>query len=149
MIPIRQTKFVATHGAGNCQQAAMASLLELPLDDVIDTACPEMRARGFWESIRLWLADRGLKIVHVWPDDEAFEERLKGQYSIASGPSPRGPFHHAIVCKNGKMVWDVHPSDDGVLAIEKHELIVPMTAVEIQIHEFRKLADAEAKKVAE
>jgi hypothetical protein len=132
MIPQRQTIFVADNpkGRGNCQQAAMASVLELPLDEVIDTTSDEVRDGGFWPPIYRWLADRGLKMVSVSPKDA----RLKGQYSIGSGPSPRGKFWHAIICKNGRMVFDPHPSDDGLKRIMRHDLIVPMTDVEIKMH---------------
>ncbi|MER9937422.1 hypothetical protein [Mesorhizobium sp. M0088] len=135
MIPQRQTIFVADNpkGRGNCQSAAMASVLGLPLDQVIDTASDEVRAGGFWEPIYAWLAERGLKIITVPPGDT----RLKGAYSIAAGPSPRGPFYHAVVCKNGVMVFDPHPSDDGLIEIARHDIIVPMTDVEKKMHHSR------------
>jgi hypothetical protein len=128
MTPQRQTLFVDTNpnGTGNCQSAAMASILDLPLSDVIDTASLEMRARGFWDSIDHWLGGRGLKLEHFVSGDE----RLKGEYSIGSGPSPRGKFWHAVVCKNGVMVFDPHPSDDGLVSLERHDMIVEMTDVE-------------------
>lgn len=136
MIPQRQTIFVAEHpqGWGNCQSAVMASILELPLSDVIDTTGEAMRAAGFWEPIYHWLAERGLKMISVPPGDD----RLKGTYSIGVGPSPRGPFHHAIVCKNGVMVFDPHPSDDGLLEISRHDLIVPMSDAETSLHRWKR-----------
>lgn len=126
MTPTRQTIFVADHpkGYGNCQSAAMASVLDLPLGEVIDTTSDEVRDAGFWPPIHDWLKTRGLKIVVVPPGDP----RLQGSYSIGAGPSPRGPFYHAVVCKNGRMVFDPHPSDDGVIEIELHDLIVPIGA---------------------
>lgn len=138
MTPVRQTIFVATNpkGRGNCQSAAMASILDLPLDQVIDTASDECRDGGFWKTIGDWLGDRGLKLVDVEPDDEC----LIGAYSIGCGPSPRGPFFHAVVCKNGRMVWDPHPSDDGLARIDSHDMIVPMTEVERKIHDARRRA---------
>lgn len=136
MTPTRQTIFVADNpqGRGNCQSAAMASILDLPLSEVIDTASDECRAAGFWEAIARWLANRGLKIVRVFPGKEGAQDRLRGIYSIGCGPSPRGPFWHAVVCKNGVMVFDPHPSDDGLLSIERHDLIVPMSDAEIRLH---------------
>lgn len=140
MTPTRQTIFVADnpHGRGNCQSAAIASILDLPLSEVIDTASDECRANGFWESIEDWLADRGLKTVWVFPHREGAQDRLRGVYSIGSGPSPRGPFWHAVVCKNGVMVFDPHPSDDGLLSIERHSLFVPMTEADIRLHQSEK-----------
>lgn len=149
MTPVRQTIFVADHpkGRGNCMSAALASILDLPLAEVIDLASDEVREgpRGFFASIDDWLGDRGLKFVSWWDhpnDDEldrsAMREALAGRYSIGSGPSPRGPFHHAIICKSGRMVWDPHPSDDGVTRIEHHQLIEPMTDAEKALHDRRR-----------
>jgi hypothetical protein len=135
VIPVRQTIFVATNpkGRGNCQSAAMASLLELPLDQVIDTASDDCRDGGFWVTIAAWLAHRGLKSVTLEPGDIS----LQGAYSIGSGPSPRGRFWHAVVCKNGQMVWDPHPSDDGLVSIESHDVFVPMSEAEKKLHALR------------
>lgn len=128
MNPQRQTIFVASHpkGRGNCLSAVLASILEMSIDEVIDTTSDAVRDNGFWKSIHDWLAERGLKIINRpvgHPD-------LQGNYSIGVGPSPRGPFHHAVVCKSGVMVFDPHPSDDGVTEIEYHDLIVEMSDAE-------------------
>ena len=144
MTPSRQTIFVASHpkGRGNCKSACLASILDLPIDQVIDTTTDEVReVVGFHESIRLWLADRGLKLVTVCPkegEEEAAE--LIGKYSIGCGGSPRGPFDHAVVCKNGVMVFDPHPSDDGLTDYRYHEVITPMSDAEIKLHQIRKKA---------
>ena len=137
MIPQRQTIFVHSHpkGWGNCQSAAMASVLGLPLSEVIDTASDEVREKGFWPAIYEWLNDRGLKVITIGPKDD----RLNGAYSIGKGPSPRGNFHHAVVCKNGVMVFDPHPSDDGVLEILSHDLILPMSEPEKRLWESKKV----------
>jgi len=136
VIPVRQTIFVDTNPKkrGNCQSAAMASILELPLEQVLDTASDKVRTHGFWRSISDWLADHGFKLVHADPGDDC----LVGAYSIGCGPSPRGDFWHAVVCKNGVMVFDPHPSDDGLVSIERHEMIVPMTEVERKLHEIER-----------
>ena len=124
MTPTRQTIFTKDHpkGYGNCQQAALASILDLPLGEVIDTTSDEVRDNGFWPPIHNWLKARGLRSVFVSPGSPL----LKGRYSIGSGPSPRGPFHHAVICKNGRMVFDPHPSDDGLVETLMHGLIVPV-----------------------
>lgn len=122
MKPVRQTLFVAEHGRGNCQSAAMASLLELELHEVIDTADAANRIKGFWDTIDDWLFSIGMQQTFVQHGDP----RLEGCYSIGMGPSPRGDFWHAVVCKSGKMVWDPHPSDDGVKELVRHQLIYPI-----------------------
>ncbi len=134
MIPVRQTIFVATDpkGRGNCMAACLASLLEIPLHSAIDTTSDACRAD--WEgSIGRWLADRGLKLEDIWPDESEPAE-LADAYSIGSGPSPRGPFWHAVVCKSGRMVFDPHPSDDGLVSLERHQRLAELTATEMQLH---------------
>lgn len=121
----------------------MASILDLPLDQVIDTACPEMRAKGFWSEIYRWLATQGLKLKRVDCDDP----RLIGGYSIGVGPSPRGEFLHAVVCKNGKMVFDPHPSDDGVASFEYHDIFIPLNEAKTLQWQSRFRAEAEAANV--
>lgn len=122
MIPVRQTVFVHESGKGNCMSACIASILELPLNEVIDSSSDEVRKKGFWNPICDWLEDRNYYIKYKAEGDID----LIGNYSIGIGPSPRGDFKHAVVCKNGIMVFDPHPSDDGLRKIEKHLLITPM-----------------------
>lgn len=147
MTPQRQTVFVDTHpkGWGNCQSAAMASILDMPLSEVIDTTDEKVRADGFWEPINHWLNKRGLKMTSIGDSVGPGDERLKGKYSLGCGPSPRGAFWHVVVCKHGRMVFDPHPSDDGLLEIVRHDLIVEMTDVEKCLFAFRKEAALEGE----
>jgi hypothetical protein len=121
MTPQRQTVFVATNekGRGNCMSACIASILNLPIEEVIDTASDEVRDGGFWEPIYQWLQSRGFKALSVAPNSPL----LNNKYSIGIGTSPRGKFNHSVVCKNGRMVFDPHPSDDGVVRMISHEVI--------------------------
>ena len=109
-------------------QAALASILDLPIEQVVDTTSDECRA-DWGGSIARWLADRRLKIV-----TRSSSADLAGKYSIGCGPSPRGPFAHAVVCKNGRMVFDPHPSDDGILDLHWHEVLEPMSETELKLH---------------
>ena len=123
MIPVRQTLFVDTHpkGRGNCMSACIASLLELPIDKVIDTTSDEVRSSGCWQQgIENWLEENHeMKMMLVSPSSS----KLEGVYSIGCGPSPRGDFYHAVVCKNGVMVFDPHPSDDGCKSFKYYYII--------------------------
>ena len=141
MTPVRQTIFVATSAnkRGNCMGACMASILELPLGVLIDTTSDEIRD-DWYGAIQRWLGDRGLKIVVMRPDDA----RLAGSYSIGIGPSPRGHFNHAVVCRNGVMVFDPHPSDDGVVRFQRHEMIVPLSFAERTLHAAEAVDGADA-----
>jgi len=121
MIPVRQTRFVDTDekGRGNCFSACLASILELPIESVIDSASDEVRQSDDWVGcINAWLEKYNNTKLSIVVDPES--TKLKGIYSIGSGPSPRGNFQHSVVCKNGVMVFDPHPSDDGVTQLKFH-----------------------------
>jgi hypothetical protein len=64
----------------------------------------------YWEVFLTWLAGTGYTCCIVYPEDDI----PKNEYLIASGKSPRG-FSHAVIWKNGVMVHDPHPSQDGLV----------------------------------
>jgi len=73
MTPVFQTQFVATHGKGNCVQAAIASILDLKLDEV--PAFRDLPAQEFETAIDEFLHSRGLRRIaikfagsHDWGD---------------------------------------------------------------------------------
>jgi hypothetical protein len=126
MIPVDQDRFVdPTNGKnrGNCLQAVVASLLELPLDEVPNfVQIEEDGGREWSEHLRTWLLDRGWRQKYwlhgafpgAWPG-LPFEK-----FCAVSGPSPRGlgadgkPVHHIVISKGGVMVHDPHPDRTGI-----------------------------------
>lgn len=126
MTPVRQTIFVKDNpeGWGNCMSACLASILDRPLDKVINTCDPKVREKGFWPPIIDWLDNEGYSFEIVFDI-----KKVLGKYSIASGPSPRGNFYHAAICYDGKVVFDPHPSDDGLKSIKMYFLITKKGAV--------------------
>ncbi len=135
MIPVTQTKLYRSEDhpegrqRGNCQRAAMASILEIGIDDMPPF---ELAATSsdFWEDIRIWLEERGLRLAMY---DE--EDPPKG-YALAYGPAPRG-VRHAVVVLDGALAWDPHPSRDGLISIDIFEAMVPMTEAEKEQAEIR------------
>lgn len=115
--PVDQTRFYeAGKSHGNCQQAAIASLLGLELDQV-----PNFIEQGdgqFWPSFWKFLAARGLICI------ELSGERHFDCYHLAYGPSPRG-VSHAVVYRYGALAHDPHPSRAGILSVETTVLIIP------------------------
>src|SRR6266581_6866987 len=104
---------------GNCFAACLASLLEIPLDDV-----PHFfgASTDSWrKDLNLWLARRGLSFIDVWcPNPTNFQWYVTEQlsqvgYYVLSGPSPRyKSVEHAVIAKGGKIVFDPHPSKAGL-----------------------------------
>lgn len=91
---------------GNCLQAAVASLLDLDLDEV----------PHFAEHQHDWvLCLRGFAALHgydVWrrnPDRDV-------PFGIGAGKTVRGTTH-AVVWRDGAMAWDPHPSRVGLTQV--------------------------------
>ena len=108
-----------TYGSadGNCFSACVASILEIPLEEV-----PRFM-RVSWPFLR-WLAGRGLSASLYKRVDY-----IPPGYSIATGPSMRfAGKMHACVALDGIVIHDPHPSREGL----------PFGVVDyIVIHEFR------------
>jgi len=125
--PIEQTR---TGRHGNCQQAALASLLDLPLDDVPDF-CNNGHRDHWYESMCLWLLGRGK--MHIaypecdeqWPPIQALIG--KGLYYCISGPNEDG-IGHVVIYQFDKMVWDPNPSRRGVATKRFLEFIFDLPA---------------------
>lgn len=135
---------------GNCFAAVTASILEVPLNyvpnvevlfDVTYTERVESDYRevdSLWIDVyHHWLHHKGyfyetateFKIFHcVETSDlpttiknEEERERLKDEYYLVSGLSPRGSFRHIVIYQNGKLVHDPHPDNTGILENGKED----------------------------
>lgn len=107
MIGVMQTIMFEENAivGGNCVQAAVASIYELPID-----AVPHFIQFTRWgEALKMWVEDQGAKLL-LW--DHGGEPR--DIPLLAFGKSPRGDFRHAVVWQGGKMVHDPHPDGTGL-----------------------------------
>lgn len=111
---------------GNCYQACLASIIEEPLENV-----PHIVALpGDWYiNTQLWTLQRGLVHTVVDPSDthrlDAINEAGKALGYIGVGPSPRGPFQHAVVLdpETLETAHDPHPSRKGITATHLIEVL--------------------------
>ncbi len=117
MIPVYQTLTVGNDGRGNCFNACVASILELPLRDVAQVLPGD---EPYWDTWEQWAAERGLEFnLHVRGDPIP----PKG-FAIASGNGgrfyPEGHEHagteisHAVVVFNGELIHDPFPGGKGI-----------------------------------
>ena len=98
MTPILQTEFGPQ---GNCFRACVASILDVPLEEV-----PDLRGDRMWgPKLREWLAGRG------WCCE--FREETPAGWSIASVRLMDGSIH-AVVCQDGDVVHDPNPRAFGL-----------------------------------
>ena len=118
MIPVEQTKF---EEMGNCMQACVASIFNLPLDEVPDFVNENTDWYGAFE---MWLIKRYslFPIMMVLKDgpNATMGQSLYGYY-LVSGKSPRGR-RHMCVAKYGRIIHDPHPDETELL--EKEDVII-------------------------
>jgi len=106
---------------GNCFQAAMASLLEVPLEAVPHFAEKE---GDFYNSVSMWLSDRGLELFEM-----ASTHFSPSGYYLATGPSPRGNWSHTVVARQNEspkrhtIVHDPHPDGKGLDGVHTLDVI--------------------------
>ena len=100
MTPIFQTDRTAT--SGNCLQASLASVLEVPLESVPHFSRDESDAT-FYAAVRRWLiAQHGLTVM-CFP--ESYWAEHQPVYHLISGRSPCGS-EHVVVARDGDVVHD-------------------------------------------
>jgi hypothetical protein len=107
---------------GNCQQAAVATILSLSLEDVPDFHdCPQ----GFWNGFSDFILGRGYAVLALRNGEHDYWLRSSGVAYLAYGQSPRG-IHHACVYRYGKLAHDPHPSRAGLIKVDEVNLLVPL-----------------------
>jgi hypothetical protein len=90
---------------GNCFSACVASILEIGCDDV-----PVFVSSGNWMfECTKWLTEKGYSFKYI---DKS--KPVPSGFSIGVGKSPRGEFHHSVVCLSGICIHDPHPTKAGI-----------------------------------
>lgn len=124
MKPVKQTRVGQDNG--NCWTACIASILELPIEQVPDF----IDEKDFYGSTVKWLGKRGLTLVQIDLQHSTYWPFFWGDtvWTILSGQSPRGDWKHAIVGNGLKYVHDPHPDNKMLKGdIEYVYLMVPIT----------------------
>lgn len=113
MIKVDQQRLHGDDTIGDCFLACVASVLEIPLEEVpyeITLAMDEEGVRWFHE-LEEFLETYDMRAEFL-PQSRAPDD----QYLIAGGQSPRfSDLRHAVVWKGGEVVHDPHPSRDGIV----------------------------------
>lgn len=136
MRPILQTRFGYPHG--NCEQAALASLLEVELAELEPWPTGLSHPTGVaWEvAVQARLGGHGVEL-HWWEVEHAAALPLEG-FHLRCGPSPKSciqcegrgdpecpgcwpgwPGHsgHTVIYKGEQLVHDPHPDGSGLLVV--------------------------------
>lgn len=129
MIPVTQTTF--GERKGNCFAACVASVLELPLEEVPNFCCENWDGE-WYQAFKGWLRARGLDAICYAVLDGGDEARaqifriaceLRGVPWIGSGPNPSGVLH-STVWLGDALVHDPNPSQAGITRLDDMVLIV-------------------------
>lgn len=144
MRPVMQTRLhLQGEPPGNCYAAAIASLLEVPIEEV---PWPGEENRGdwgtYWPRVARYLDSKGVVLIHVPYSDEEEDSGIAphirpwttrdelgqpGPYYIANGLGPRGN-QHSVVMRDGKLEHDPHPEGGGLLRLRSIEFLLPVRA---------------------
>ena len=109
---------------GDCYRAAIASLLDLPVE-----AVPHFGLYvSWWDETRRWLHHHGRDLAYAELGDDMHQlwcEVEPATPVIVGGRSPRGAFGHVVVgLVDGTVLWDPHPSRAGLRTVDEFFLPV-------------------------
>ena len=122
MKPVFQTRY--GEGRGNCFQAALASILELELDEVPDFV--NAYRDDWFKEVERWLYEK-FRAVYVATEYEHFLEnfadlRASGVYYIQVGPN-QNDVMHCVVAQHGKMVHNPNRTCMGLKEVKYCEFL--------------------------
>lgn len=131
--PARGDGYTADGMAGDCYRTALAGALGRPRDTVPHFVnMPTVDAEWWWE-LQRWTREEYGRCVYGWQPDKWLEHRAAPEtrypggrpYVVVSGPSPRGPFHHAVVADlDLNIVHDPHPLGMGLTRIDLVDVLL-------------------------
>ncbi len=109
MTPQKQT--ICNFTEGNCFAACVASVLDLPLEEVPNFCVAE----NWMEVFQDWLAARGLAAVTLEWDPDYIRKTHPLALLIVSGPAPSRPKEqHACVYRGTRPLFDPFPYKGAV-----------------------------------
>lgn len=120
---------------GDCYRTAFAGALGLQRDAVPHFVGYSWPEAAWWWEVQRWAAAQWGRTVYTWTPDVWREHRARGDeplypggrpYLVASGPSPRGTFHHSVVVDlDLNQVHDPHPLGMGLAELQTLDVMLP------------------------
>lgn len=130
MRPVDQTVFGFPNG--NCFEACVASILEIPLESckiflegVDPSSENDIKTKDHWWLVtQRWL--RGHRYEPIYLLAKELNGLVPQGWSIISGKGPR-ELDHSTVGFNGRITHDPHPSRAGLLEVRDYICLIPLT----------------------
>lgn len=123
MIPVQQT--ILSGPRSNCLQAAVASILERPID-AVPNFNEVQEGDWYWAFVK-WLEAQGFALIFCYAAGFSIARSNGFGYHLMTVNSPRGDFHHELVGFNGKPVHDPYPGGNCEhQGIYSYEFLVPL-----------------------
>lgn len=131
---LNQTEFADPKhpNKGNCTEACVASLLNIPLSEVspffpaAEYHDVDSFTHMFWSNVRNFLRLRGWTLFHQMGNLPRTDT-----IALVVGKSCRG-FNHACLAKGGIIIHDPHPGRSGIEQIDHTYFLLPMDPVQIK-----------------
>lgn len=130
MKKVYQTRYGKNEG--NCFPAAIASILELELDEVPDF-CNIHSEDSYYQEFIYWLHRLGYTAIPIATnkDELANSMHLKGSYLLVTGKNKDG-VNHCVVYRNGEMVHNPNRKCEGITP-EYLDIIYPMNPMKSKL----------------
>ena len=133
MKPVMQSILYSEDGPpGNCFPAAIASILEISIDDVPWPTNKDSEDKwvNYWPRVAEFLYSMGYELIHftgqIWtPSMMLDKDPWSEVFYIANGPGPRG-VDHSVVMRGSDLIHDPHPSGEGLVEVTSVEFLVPV-----------------------
>lgn len=138
MKPVTQSR--TGFPSGNCTEASIASILEIPLDAVPDLYAIDPNRKEGLSDLDAWLAGLGMVIVFANVHPLPYPLDVKGTmknigiewlyrlpwngFHLLCGPNRHSGVEHMTVAEDGIMVWDPHPARPGLASVSGFGIIV-------------------------
>ena len=134
----KQTMFGFGDPPGDCWRCCIAAILQMPADQVPHFMQISKRDGGSADAdTNRWLTQRGYCLAKIGPGWESFnvirwsKDPDPALPIIECGPTVRSKKSgddHAVVSLNGKLVYDPHPDNAGLLATLYRYVVIKMFA---------------------
>ncbi len=117
MKPVSQTKFGRPDG--NCFQASVASILEIPIESVPDPGHDDL----WFDRFRRWcISTHALEPFML----DVNHSVTPSGFHLIGGASRTGGLYHCVVGFAGEMVHDPHPCGNGLEVVTSRTVFAPL-----------------------